>query len=128
MIQFFQVNHSGRCGMNVRLVVRACTLAAMLVAVFVPVTSAGKPGPGSSEGTGRVFFPNPVATLQDQTLTDRKDADYSALQPAYRIVTLTDLDGSGYLSGNWANITSNTGTPAYSTSNTFLFNRHDDRF
>ena len=32
-----------------------------------------------------------------------------ALQPAYRIVTLTNLDGSGYLRGDWANIRSETG-------------------
>jgi zinc metalloprotease ZmpB len=114
--------------MNVRLVVRACTLAVILIALFVPVTSAGKPGPGSSEGTGRVFFPNPVATLQDQTLTDQKDQDYFALQPAYRLVMLTNLDGSGYLRGDWANVVSETGPAAYSPDNTFLYGRSDDRF
>ena len=61
-------------------------------------------------------------------MTDQKDADYAALQPAYRIVTLTNLDGSGYLRGDWANITSETGDPAYSPDNTFLYDRHDDRF
>jgi hypothetical protein len=61
-------------------------------------------------------------------LTDQKDADYAALQPAYRIVTLTSLDGSGYLRGDWANIRSETGAPAYSPDNTFLYNRHDDQF
>ena len=42
-----------------------------------------------------MFFPNPVAQLQDESLTDQKDADYAALQPAYKNVTLTNLDGSG---------------------------------
>ena len=51
-----------------------------------------------------MFFPNPVAQLQNQTLTDQNDADYAALQPAYRNVVLTNLDGSGYLTGDWANI------------------------
>jgi zinc metalloprotease ZmpB len=50
------------------------------------------------------------------------------LQPAYRIVPLTNLDGSGYLRGDWANIRSETGTPAYSPSNTFIYNRHEDQF
>jgi len=82
----------------------------------------------SSAGSGRVFFPNPVASLEDQTLTDKKDADYAALQPAYRIVTLTNLDGSGYLRGDWANVRSETGPAAFSADNTFIYNRHDDRF
>lgn len=88
----------------------------------------GKPRSGSSTGTGRVFFPNPVAQLQDQTLTDQNDADYAALQPAYRTVTLTNLDGSGYLRGDYANVLSETGDPAYSSTNTFVYGRSDDRF
>jgi hypothetical protein len=75
-----------------------------------------------------VFFPNPVAYLQDQSLTDQKDADYPALQPAYFTVTLTNLDGSGYLRGDWANIVSETGNPAYSKTNTFVYNRSQDEF
>ena len=39
----------------------------------------GKPPSGSSTGTGQVFVPNPVASLQNQSLTDQKDADYAAL-------------------------------------------------
>ena len=101
----------------------------LIGALFLtPTVFAGKSGNGASTGTGRVFLPNPVADLQDQTLTDQKDADYAALQPAYHIVTLTNLDGSGYLRGEWANIVSETGDPAYSPDNTFLYNRHDDRF
>ena len=65
-------------------------------AAVVVLQPAGA-GPSASTGSGRVFSPNPVATLQDQTLTDQKDADYAALQPAYVTVTLTNLDGSGYL-------------------------------
>jgi zinc metalloprotease ZmpB len=87
-----------------------------------------KPGASGSTGTGRVFFPNPVATLQDQTLTDQKDADYAALQPAYRTVTLTNLDGSGYLRGDWARVSCTTGDLAYSTSHSYTYGRQDDRF
>jgi hypothetical protein len=114
--------------MSIRVIARACLLAVVFVALFAAATMAGQPPSDTSVGTGRVFFPNPVATLQDQTLTDQKDADYAALQPAYRIVTLTNLDGSGYLRGDWANVTSETGNPAYSLKNEFLYNRHDDEF
>jgi hypothetical protein len=114
--------------MKAHIFVRAMILAFVVVTLTVPVTLAGKIGNGSSTGTGRIFFPNPVATLQDQTLTDQKDADYAALQPAYRIVTLTNLDGSGFLCGDWACVVSETGDPAFSPDNTFLYNRHDDHF
>ena len=99
------------------------TAAAILsVALFVPSAGAG------ATGTGRVFFPNPVAQLQDQTLTDQKDADYAALQAAYRNVTLTNLDGSGYLVGDWANVISETGDRAFSPGLSFMYGRSDDRF
>jgi zinc metalloprotease ZmpB len=103
-------------------------LAALLCAAL-PMSALGKQGGnGSSTGSGRVFFPNPVAQLQDESLTDQKDADYAALQPAYVIVQLTDLDGSGYLCGAWACVYSETGDPAFSTSNQYLYGRSDDRF
>ncbi len=89
---------------------------------------AAATGSGSTSGTGTVFLPNPVADLQDQTLTDQKDANYAALQPAYHAVTLTNLDGSGFLRGDWANVVSETGNPAFSPTNTFTYDRHDDRF
>jgi hypothetical protein len=65
--------------------------------------------PASARGT--VFFPNPVQQTGLQSLTDRKDADYVALQPAYRRVTLTDLDPSGSLTGRWVRVKSTTGKP-----------------
>ncbi len=104
-------------------------VSVMLVAVaFVAVAFAAKIGNGSSTGSGRVFLPNPVAELQNQNLTDQKDADYAALQPAYHVVTLRNLDGSGFLRGDWANVLSETGNPAFSPTNTFLYNRHQDEF
>jgi hypothetical protein len=103
------------------------TVAALLV-LAGDSAWAVKPGPGSSTGTGRVFFPNPVAQLQDQTLTDQNDADYAALQPAYVIRPLTNLDGSGFLNGDWAVIVSETGNPAYSATNSFMYNRAQDEF
>jgi hypothetical protein len=103
-------------------------LLALLALATASAALPAKPGSGSSTGQGRVFLPNPVADLQDQSLTDQKDADYPALLPAYHQVTLTNLDGSGFLVGDWANIRSETGNPAYSPTNTFLFDRHDDGF
>jgi hypothetical protein len=105
-------------------------LVCLLALVATASALAKKPSSAASTaaGIGRVFLPNPVADLQNQGLTDEKDADYPALQPAYHDVTLTNLDGSGYLVGDWANIRSETGSPAFSPTNTFLFNRHDDEF
>jgi hypothetical protein len=100
----------------------------VLAAIVVPLATGANPGPGASTGVGTVFLPNPVAELQDQSLTDQKDADYAALQPAYHDVTLTNLDGSGFLRGDWANVVSETGDPAYSRTNTFRYHRDDDRF
>ena len=85
-------------------IVRASLIAFVLLTLFTSGVLAGKGGPGTSTGTGQVFLPNPVAYLGDQSLTDQKDANYPALQPAYKSVTLTNLDGSGYLHGDWANI------------------------
>jgi hypothetical protein len=107
---------------------RLLVAAAVLGLVVIPGALATKPGPGTSTGTGRVFLPNPVADLQDESLTDQKDADYAALQPAYHNVTLTHLDGSGFLRGDYANVVSETGNPAYSPTNTFLYNRSQDEF
>ena len=99
-----------------------------LLAGFTSTALASNEGPGTSTGSGRVFLPNPVASLGDQSLTDQKDADYPALQPAYHVVTLTNLDGSGYLRGDWANIRGETGNPAFSSTNDFIYGRNDDRF
>ena len=80
-----------------------------------------------ASGRGRVFDPNPVVTLRDESLTDQKDADYPALQPAYFVRTLTNLDGSGFLRGDFADVTGTTG-PAFSATLDFLYGRSDERF
>jgi zinc metalloprotease ZmpB len=111
-----------------RRIFLAAGLVALLAAVGVTVAVAAKPGNGQSTGSGTAFLPNPVADLQNQSLTDQKDADYPALAAAYHRVTLTDLDGSGRLVGKWANVVSETGAPAYSPTNEFHYRRNDDRF
>jgi zinc metalloprotease ZmpB len=107
---------------------RASLIVFILLGVVSSTALAAKGGPGSSTGTGQVFLPNPVAELQDESLTDQKDANYPALQPAYHRVTLTNLDSSGYLQGDWATVRSETGDPAFSPNNTFIYTRDDDRF
>ncbi len=81
--------------------------------------------PTPAGGTATVVSSNPVATLHDESLTDPKDADYPALAAAYRTVTLTRLDGSGYLHGGYAYVDSSTGPLAQGT---FTYHRNDDRF
>jgi hypothetical protein len=102
--------------------------ATLLALVLVSSISAAKPGPGTSTGTGTVFVSNPVQSLGDETLTDQKDSDAAVPGSAYYKVTLTNLDGSGFLRGDYANVVSETGNPAYSPTNTFNYTRSQDEF
>jgi hypothetical protein len=97
-------------------------------AVLVAAATAAKPGPGTSTGVGSVFVSNPVQSLGIESLTDQKDSDAAVPAAAYHDVTLTNLDGSGFLRGDYANVVSETGKPAYSPTNTFRYTRHDDQF
>ena len=77
-------------------------------------------------GQGRVFDPNPVVALRNQSLTDQKDADYAAIQGAYVIRPLERLDGSGYLRGDFADVSGNS--RARSDTLSFLFKRNQWEF
>jgi hypothetical protein len=101
---------------------------AALVTGTATSAAAANPGPGSSTGTGAVFVPNPVQSLGDESLTDQKDADAAVTAAAYHDVTLTNLDGSGNLSGDYAAVVSETGNRAFSPTNTFRYTRHQDEF
>ena len=90
--------------------------------------SPASPGPGTSTGTASVFVSNPVQSLGDESLTDQKDSDAAVPASAYYNVKLTNLDGSGFLSGDYATVISETGNPAYSPTNTFKYTRHQDEF
>lgn len=105
----------------------ALSCLAVGAAVAAPAV-ATKPGSGSTIGTGSVFRVNPVQSTGDQSLTDQKDSAAAVPTGAYATVPLRNLDGSGYLAGRWANVRSNTGAAAYSTTNTFAYTRDDDRF
>jgi zinc metalloprotease ZmpB len=115
-----------------RIIYGAAVLAIALVAA--PTALATKPASGGTTATGRVFVPNPVADLGvgtfafRESLTDQKDADFAALAPAYHEETLSHLDGSGFLHGDYATVVSETGNPAYSANRTFDYNRHQDEF
>jgi zinc metalloprotease ZmpB len=102
--------------------------AATACLAIAPAAHAAKPAPSGSTAPAQVFFPNPVQSLQDETLTDQKDANYAALAAAYERKTLTDLDGTGTLAGAYAKIESETGTPARNTGSGFLYTRDQDQF
>jgi zinc metalloprotease ZmpB len=107
---------------------------ALLLAVAValpaaaPIAAIAKPATGCTTATALVFNPNPVATSGNIFLTDQDDADYPALNNERVRVTLSGLDGSGYLRGTWATVVSETGDAAYETDCTYDYTRHDDRF
>lgn len=101
--------------------------ALTLAGLTAPVASA-KPPVGATTARALVFIPNPVQSSGDQMLTDQKDSATAVPSGEYYEVSLTDLDGSGYLRGTWANVRSSTGTPAYSTDGTYFYDRHDDQF
>ncbi|MGZ4268635.1 MAG: M36 family metallopeptidase [Solirubrobacteraceae bacterium] len=98
--------------------------AAVTLLAAAPVQAATAPG--------QVFLPNPVADLGIQTLTDQNDADYFSADPAlakaYHQVLLTDLDGSGSLTGSFAKVVSETGKAAQDTGSGFIYTRDQDQF
>jgi hypothetical protein len=102
--------------------------ALVACAVLAAAAIAGKPGPGTSTGIGSVFVSNPVQSLGDETLTDQKDSDAAVPASAYYNVALSHLNGSGFLSGDYATVLSETGNPAYSPTNTFKYTRSQDEF
>ncbi|MER6815452.1 M4 family metallopeptidase [Spirillospora sp. NPDC000708] len=104
----------------------AAVMAFPLVGSLSAVSAAADSG---GTATGTVFFPNPVQQLGDESLTDAKDADYAALAPAYRNVTLTDLDGSGSLTGRYVAVKSETGKAARITGGALpAYHRDVDQF
>jgi hypothetical protein len=105
----------------------AALAAATLGIALVAVATAKSSGAGST-GTGTVFADNPVQELGLESLTDQKDSDAAVPAAAYHDVTLTNLDGSGYLCGDYACVRTSTGKLAYSPTNTFHYTRHDDEF
>ncbi|MCW2867127.1 MAG: Bacillolysin [Marmoricola sp.] len=108
--------------------VAALATASTGAALAVSPAQAAK-SPGASSATGTVFYPNPVQSTGDESLSDDDDADTPAFAPAYRQVTLTGLDGSGYLTGPYVTVKSSTGPAAQAVGGAFpAYHRDDDRF
>jgi Fungalysin/Thermolysin Propeptide Motif/Fungalysin metallopeptidase (M36) len=80
------------------------------------------------DGRGTVFDPNPVVSLQNETLTDHNDANTYELFPAHKDVILRNLDGDGKLDGKYVRIIKAKGGLARSADNQFRYLRHDNRF
>jgi len=118
------MRRSGTCAIYLAT---AFAVTGLVVAGAAP-SQATKPGSGSSVGVARVFKVNPVQSSGNQNLTDQKDAATPELAAQYSDARLRNLDGSGYLHGRWANVRSSTGSAAYSTTNTFRYDRHQDQF
>ncbi|MBB5870427.1 Zn-dependent metalloprotease [Allocatelliglobosispora scoriae] len=77
-------------------------------------------------GSGKVFNPNPVVTLQNESLKDASNANSAVFAPAYSTVTLTQLNAGGKLKGAYA---SNASASAVtSTTNVFNYNRSQAGF
>jgi len=105
----------------------------MTAGLCATMAAAALAGPASAAtAPGQVFAPNPVADLGIQTLTDQKDADFFSGDPflsrAYHRVTLTNLDGSGTLTGDWVKVLSSTGKAARNTGSGFIYTRDQDQF
>jgi len=103
------------------LLAAAAALGAAIVAGAVAATT-------SSTGSADVFVSNPVQSTGNEGLTDQKDSDAAVPRSAYYHVTLTNLDGTGYLSGDYASVVSETGQRAFSPGNTFRYTRSQDEF
>ena len=101
-------------------------LAGLAVAGLV-ASLGGSPAAGATPPLGRVFMVNPVQSSGDQSLTDHKDSATAVPQSQYVDVPLTNLDGSGYLRGDWASVVSTTGKPVSSKTG-YLFDRSADQF
>jgi hypothetical protein len=106
-------------------------LTGIMLTIAIAVAAgadAAKPASGAATGTGSVFVPNPVQSLGAESLTDQKDADGAVPPAAYHDVTLTHLDGTGFLSGDYARVASSTGNLAQSPTNVFRYTRSQDEF
>jgi hypothetical protein len=78
-------------------------------------------------GNARVFDPNPVQKLQDQSLRDRNNSRTAVTPRAYSHRTLAHLTGKGHtLDGRWVTIVNKD--RATSTTRAFNYNRSNPYF
>ena len=114
---------SSRSGRLSLAALGATALAAGLIAS--PVSAAND----ASSTPALVFGPNPVQSTGNQSLTDQKDSAAAVPAHAYEEVVLTNLDGSGTLTGDYANVLAETGTPVrFEPGDGLFFDRSQDEF
>jgi zinc metalloprotease ZmpB len=113
---------------TIRLVIAGLAAATTTAALTAAPTHAEKAAPDSVTGVGTVFMVNPVQSSGDQGLRDQKDSATAVPATEYAAVELRNLDGSGYLSGAYANVRSTTGDQAFSSTNEFFYDRSQDEF
>ncbi len=113
---------------STRIAIAGCALAALTVQLG-PAYAGGAARPSvATTGTASVFKVNPVQSSGNESLTDDNDSAIAVPASEYATFQLRNLDGSGYLTGKYVSVQSSTGAPAYSATNTFVFNRHEDQF
>jgi Zn-dependent metalloprotease len=69
-----------------------------------------------------------VVTISPKNLNEQDDKNSAVPDAAYKRVTLTNLDGSGFLHGSFATITDPASTQPHSATNSFVFKRANDHF
>ncbi|MGN6332220.1 MAG: M36 family metallopeptidase [Motilibacteraceae bacterium] len=106
-----------------------CALGAGALLVAAPGPASAAPSTFSGTARGTVFYPNPVQSTGNESLSDDNDADSPGFAKAYRTVTLTDLDGSGTLTGRYVAVKSSTGQAAKAVDGAFpAYHRDVDQF
>ena len=108
-----------------RLMTASLAVAATTAALVAAPSTAD---PATITGSAQIFMVNPVQSSGDQDLADNKDANSPELAAQYTTEALRNLDGSGTLTGRWVHVKSNTGTPARSTTNEFVYTRDQVQF
>ena len=104
------------------------TLVVVTAVLALAATAGAAKPPGPTTGTGLVFWTNPVQDLEDESLTDRKDARAAVPASAYHQVQLTNLDGTGFLQGSYVRVRNDTGPSAYSTTGDHRYFRDQGQF
>jgi zinc metalloprotease ZmpB len=102
--------------------------AALGCCILVGAAPAQAATRAPTTGTARVFEVNPVQSSGNEGLTDSNDSATAVPSSEYATVPLRNLDGSGTLSGRWVQVQSATGTPASSSTGTFVYDRSQDQF
>src|SRR3954451_3126255 len=108
-----------------RLTKLAIAVAAVCAAIASP--AAAKPTPTGSTAPAQVL-PESRADTAKRGAHRPEGRELRGALGGYRHVALTDLDGSGTLTGTYAKVESETGTPARNTGGGFVYTRDQDQF